>query len=84
VEKVISEFRIVETDDGYRIEIKGDKEAIKATMRGFPFRHGHRGPGHFFFIYQSTILPTNLPIADLQILDVRGKVVKKRQSGSRA
>ena len=49
MENVISEFRIVETDDGYRIEIKGDKEAIKAATRGFPFRHGHRGPGHFFF-----------------------------------
>ena len=49
MENVISEFRIVETDDGYRIEIKGDKEAIKAVTRGFPFRHGHRGPGHFFF-----------------------------------
>ena len=45
MENVISEFRIVETDDGYRIEIKGDK----AATRGFPFRHGHRGPGHFFF-----------------------------------
>ena len=49
MENVISEFRIVETDDGYRIEIKGDKAAIKAAMRGFPFRHGHRGPGRFFF-----------------------------------
>jgi hypothetical protein len=49
VENVISEFRIVETDDGYRIEIKGDKEAIKEVTRGFPFRHGRRGPGHFFF-----------------------------------
>ena len=49
MENVISEFRIVETDDGYRVEIKGDKEAIKAAMRGFPFRHAHRGPGHFFF-----------------------------------
>jgi hypothetical protein len=49
VENVISEFRIVETDDGYRIEIKGDKEAIKAVTKGFPFKHGHRGPDHFFF-----------------------------------
>ena len=49
MEKVISEFRIVETDDGYRIEIKGDKKAIKEVTRGFPFRHGHRGPGHFLF-----------------------------------
>jgi hypothetical protein len=49
VENVISEFRIVETDDGYRIEIKGDKEAIKKATRGFPFGHGLRGPGHFFF-----------------------------------
>ena len=49
MENVISEFRIVETDDDYRIEIKGDKEAIKAVMRGLPFKHGHGGPGHFFF-----------------------------------
>ena len=49
MENVISEFRIVETDDGYRIEIKGDKEAIKAVARGFPFKHGHGGQGHFFF-----------------------------------
>jgi len=49
VENVISEFRIIETDDGYRIEIKGDKEAIKAVTRGFPFGHGHRWPGHVFF-----------------------------------
>lgn len=49
MENVISEFRIVETDDGYRIEIKGDKEAIKAVMRGFHSGHGHGGPGPFFF-----------------------------------
>ena len=48
MENVISEFRIVETDDGYRIEIKGDKQAIKAVMKGFPFKHGHHGPGRFF------------------------------------
>ena len=49
MENVIRELRIIETDEGYRIEIKGDKEAIKAVTKGFPFRHGHRGPGHFFF-----------------------------------
>ena len=49
MENVISEFRVVETEDGYRIEIKGDKEVIKAATRGFPFWHGYRRPGHFFF-----------------------------------
>jgi len=28
MEKVISEWRIVETDDGFRIEVKGDKKAM--------------------------------------------------------
>jgi len=28
-EKVIQEVRIVETDDGFRIEIKGDKERLR-------------------------------------------------------
>lgn len=38
MEKVINEFRVIETDDGFRIEIKGDKEAIREMM-------GHFGPG---------------------------------------
>ncbi len=29
MEKVIQEFKIVETDDGFRIEIKGDKEKMR-------------------------------------------------------
>jgi hypothetical protein len=48
MEKVISEVKMIETDDGYRIEIKGDKEQIKALMKGFhrSRRHGRRGfPG---------------------------------------
>jgi hypothetical protein len=28
-EKLIHEYKLIETDDGYRIEIKGDKEKIK-------------------------------------------------------
>jgi hypothetical protein len=40
MEKVINEFKVIETDDGFRIEIKGDKEAIRRMMRGF-------GPGFF-------------------------------------
>ncbi len=57
-EKVIHEVRVVETEDGYRIEIKGDKERLremfsgKGMFSGFgfggPFRHGpfggHGGP----------------------------------------
>jgi hypothetical protein len=35
MEKVINEFRIVETDDGFRIEIKGDKEVIRRMLSGF-------------------------------------------------
>ncbi len=32
MEKVISEWRVVETDDGFRIEIKGDKKAMREWM----------------------------------------------------
>ena len=59
-EKVIHEVRIVETDDGFRIEIKGDKERLRAMgfgQGGFPFGFGgghgpfggHRGPRGFGF-----------------------------------
>jgi hypothetical protein len=41
MEKVINEFKVVETDDGFRIEIKGNKEAIRRMLRGF-------GPHSFF------------------------------------
>ncbi len=45
-EKVIHEIKIVETEDGFRIEIKGDKEAIRRMLggfgAGFPFGHGFR------------------------------------------
>jgi hypothetical protein len=44
VEKVINEFRVIETDDGFRIEIKGDKEAIRRMLRGFG-PHGFGGAG---------------------------------------
>ncbi len=51
-EKVIHEVRIVETDDGFRIEIKGDKERLREIFgKGmFPFGFGrmmgHHGPFH--------------------------------------
>ena len=48
MEKVIRELRIIETDDGYRIEIKGDKERMKRFLRGMRGRHGRRhGHGPF-------------------------------------
>jgi hypothetical protein len=37
MEKIISEFKVIETDDGFRVEIKGDKEAMRKMFRG-----GHR------------------------------------------
>ena len=40
MEKIISEFRVIETDDGFRVEIKGDKEKIRALIHGFG-KHGH-------------------------------------------
>jgi hypothetical protein len=48
-EKVIHEIRIVETDDGYRIEIKGDKERLREMFGkgAFPFGFGRFGHGPF-------------------------------------
>ena len=42
MEKVIQEWRVIETDDGFRIEVKGDKDA----MRGWLKRLARRGPRH--------------------------------------
>jgi len=47
MEKVIGELKIVETEDGYRIEIKGDKEKMKemfSGLRGRKFRSRHFHP----------------------------------------
>jgi hypothetical protein len=52
-EKVLHEVRVIETEDGFRIEIKGDKERIKEFLqhRGFFGRGfgpmGHGGPFGF-------------------------------------
>ena len=49
-EKVIHEIRIVETEDGFRIEIKGDKERLLEMGIGkgmFPFGFGRMGHGPF-------------------------------------
>jgi hypothetical protein len=50
-DKVISEFKVVETEDGFRIEIKGDKERIKEMFkhRGMGFRHHGFGPFGWWF-----------------------------------
>lgn len=58
-DKVLHEVRVIETDDGFRIEIKGDKERMKKMFdkglgRGFGpmgffgrrWRHGPWGHGH--------------------------------------
>ncbi len=51
MEKVIHEVRFVETDDGFRVEIKGDKEQIRkmgfGPGMGF-MRHLRRGRQHGF------------------------------------
>jgi hypothetical protein len=46
-EKVIHEYRLIETDEGYRIEITGDKEQINKWMKGGRRRGpmGWRGGG---------------------------------------
>ena len=41
MEKIIHEVKIIETDDGYRIEIKGDKARLKEMFERMPF--GFRG-----------------------------------------
>ena len=43
MEKIISELRVVETDDGFRIEVKGDKEAMREWMK----HCRHHGPMRF-------------------------------------
>jgi hypothetical protein len=51
MEKVINEFKVIETDDGFRIEIKGDKKAIREMLSGFGpyfFRRRKRPFGHGF------------------------------------
>jgi hypothetical protein len=42
MEKVITEWKIVETDDGFRIEVKGDKEQLRHWVN----RIGAHGPPH--------------------------------------
>jgi hypothetical protein len=45
MEKVLQEFRIIETEDGFRIEIKGDKEKLRDFVMGLDPRHWmHHGP----------------------------------------
>ncbi len=46
MEKILSEFKVIETDDGFRIEIKGDKESLRKMFVGGP-RHFFRGKGPF-------------------------------------
>jgi len=52
-EKLIHEYKLIETEDGYRIEIKGDKEQIKRWMEGGGRHRGRgwrsRGYGPFGF-----------------------------------
>jgi hypothetical protein len=45
-EKVIHEVRFIETDDGFRIEVKGDKEAMR--QMGGPCMGMGPGMGHGF------------------------------------
>lgn len=45
-EKVIHELRIIETEDGFRIEIKGDKERLRGMFEHGMFPFGRGGHGH--------------------------------------
>jgi hypothetical protein len=57
MEKVIREWRVIETDDGYRLEIRGDKEEIRHCVGRFQMcgprhrfrRWPHFGPRHAHF-----------------------------------
>lgn len=46
-EKILHEIRLVETDDGYRLEVKGDKERLKEM--GFDPRMAGLGGGMMGF-----------------------------------
>jgi len=49
MEKIISEYKVIETDDGFRIEIKGDKETLRKMFTGGPRHLRGKGPfGHHF------------------------------------
>jgi hypothetical protein len=40
MDKIINEFKVIETEDGFRIEIKGDKDKIRSFISSFG---GHKG-----------------------------------------
>ncbi len=44
MERVLNDVKIIETEDGFRIEIKGDKEALRKLLdacgSGLPFGRG--------------------------------------------
>lgn len=54
MENVITELRVIETDDGFRIEIKGDKEKLRPFFSAGPGvwrwsrARGRRGPWGMF------------------------------------
>ena len=45
-EKVIGEIRFIETDDGFRIEVKGDKERLRQI--GWDPKSGPQAGAHFW------------------------------------
>jgi len=45
MENVITEIRVIETEDGFRIEVKGDKEKLRPFFSGAGGPEAwHRGP----------------------------------------
>jgi hypothetical protein len=52
MEKVISEFKVMETEDGFRIEIKGDKEAIRRMLHGFDVCDAFKGRPPFGYSFR--------------------------------
>jgi len=45
-EKVIHEVRFIETDEGFRVEVKGDKERMREMGFGPGMFAGHHHPAH--------------------------------------
>jgi hypothetical protein len=47
-DKVLHEIRFIETDDGFRVEVKGDKERLKEMGWGPGMDHSFSIPGFGF------------------------------------
>ena len=70
-EKIIHQITITETDDGYRIEIKGDKEKLRAMGFGRGFRAGS-APACFSEACAPALADAPAPTASAAIMAITG------------